>query len=838
MIARSTFTAIFLLAFSLAPVYGQGTATPGAGAAAQVQTYEILSIEVEGVSDEASREFVRNTSQLTVGQQVQVPGAEAFSQAIRRLYRAGAYSDVSIRVGGIEEGGVHLVIEVEQNRPVGDYRFTGVKDGQRDELRNRVPLVIGRNLRESDVERSVHVIRDYFEEEGFRRVSVEVEREITEDGRVNLTFQVDRGPKVEVGAIVVNDNEVFSDRKIARAMETKQNRWWRVWSGETFTEDTYQEDLQRVISAYNEEGYYDARILRDTVYFANGAYGQDEDELIVELTVHEGPRYYVRNISWEGNTVYSDQRLTQVLGIRRGDVFNRTKMEENLRMNRRGNDVSGLYMNQGYMLFSAQPTVVQAPGDSVDIVFDVREGEVYEFGSVNITGNTKTKDHVIRRELYTLPGQTFSRDAIQRSIRQLQQLGYFSQESLQSSPEISRNTEDQTVDLTYSLEETGSDQLELSGGWGGGAVGLLLQASVTFNNFSAGNLFDASAWRPIPAGDGQKLSLSVQMGGRTYQNYSLSFQEPWFRGRPNPVGLSVSHYRADYGRYQSYYSGIYGGGRRTQATGGSSTFSVTRASASYGRRLSWPDDYFQTNWELGYQFYNVGSGQSRYGLPAGTSQQLSLSQTFSRNSLDNPRFPTSGSDASLSIEVAPPFGERFIQYHKTELSTSWNTPLVGQLTFNVEGDWSYLGSLTGDRVEFQRFMIGGTPLEARGFTFGKDLVFMRGYPLQAISPRRDDQAVGGTILNKYTAELRVVGIQSPQLQLAPYLFFDAANTWNGMNTYNPAQLYRSVGIGAKIFLPILGMVEVNYGRNLDPFQARGTQGQKKWRFQFTLGQGF
>lgn len=831
-----TFLAIALLLAAATAAPAQ-TGMPG-GTAPQVQSFEILEIQVEGVASEEARDFVRSTSGLEVGDEVRIPGSDAFSQAIRRLYRVGAYSDVSIRIAEETAEGLRLLISVEENMPIGDYRFMGVKDDQREELRNRVPLVRGRNLRESDVERSVHVIKNYFEEKGFLKASVEVEREVTEQERVNLTFTVDRGPKVEVGAIVVHGNEVLSDGAVAGAMDTKINRWWRVWSGETFNEDTYREDLNNVVAAYNEEGYYDARVLSDTTYIADeGQYGQDPDEMIIELTVHEGPQYHIRDITWEGNTVFSDTRLTQVLGIRKGDVFNRTKMQENLQGNRRGTDVSGLYMNRGYMFFNAQPTVIQAPGDSVDVVFDVQEGDIYEFGQVNITGNTKTKDHVIRRELYTLPGQTFSRAAIQRSIRQLQQLGYFSQQSLQSSPQVNPNQQDQTVDLTYSLEETGSDQLELSGGWGGGAVGLLLQASVTFNNFSAGGMFDGSAWRPIPAGDGQKLSLSVQMGGRTYQNYSLSFQEPWFRGQPNPVGVSLSHYRADFGRYQSYTNRLYGQrGTRTGSSG--STFAVTRASLSYGRRLDWPDDYFQTNWELGYQFYNVGRASSTYGLPPGRSQQVSLSQSLSRNSLDNPRFPTSGSRMNLSLEVAPPLGSNFIQYHKTELNTSFNTPLVGRLTFNVEGDWAYLGSLTGDRVEFERFMVGGTPLEARGFTFGKDLIFMRGYPLQSISPRRNNEAVGGTILNKYTAELRVLGIQSPQLQLAPYFFFDAANTWNGPSTYNPAQLYRSAGIGAKIFLPILGMVEVNYGRNLDTFPASGTQGQKKWRFQFSLGQGF
>ncbi len=822
-----------LLLPSTASAQGVSPSTPPMP---QIQSYEILGLSVEGDVSDATKAFVKNTSGLTVGQQVRMPGSEAFSEAVRQLYRVGAFSDVSISVDRQVDNGVYLSISVSQDLPLADYRFQGIKDKHAEDIREKAPLVVGRALRPSDVERTVHIIKRYFEDEGYRQASVAVDRTVTDNDRIELTFNVDRGPKVEVSAINIEGNTVFSDWSLRRTMETKENRWWRVWKGETFEEDQFRSDLQKIIDKYNADGYIDARIVSDTTYIAPPEEGEElSDDMIVSLTIEEGPQYFVRNIDWEGNTVFRDARLTQALGFEKGEVFDRQKLTENLSGNRQSTDVSSLYMDRGYMYFNAEPMIVEAPGDSLDIHFEVVEGDVFEFGKINIVGNTKTKSHVIRRELYTVPGQTFSRTAIQRSIRQLQQLNYFSSQSLQGGPEMSPDQQSQTVDLTYRLEETGSDQLELSGGWGGGAIGLMLQARLTFNNFSAGGLLDSEAWRPLPAGDGQTLSLSVQMGGRTYQNYSLSFQEPWFRGKPNPFGFSVSHYRADYGRYRSYYDRRYGGSGSNAAAG--SRFAVTSGTVSYGHRLNWPDDFFQTSTELGYHNYNIGTGTSLFGLPPGVSQQVSVKQTLNRNSVDNPMFPTSGSQFSLSFEVAPPFQE-FIQYHKTELSTAWHTPLIGDLTFSVEADYGFLGSLSGDRVDFERYLVGGTPLQARGFTFGKDLQYMRGYPLQAISPRRDGEAVGGTILNKYSAEIRVLGIDSPQLRLAPYLFFDAANTWNNFGSYNPAELYRSAGIGAKVFLPILGMVELSYGYNFDRFPANADNGAPQWRFQFSLGQGF
>jgi outer membrane protein insertion porin family len=582
-----------------------------------------------------------------------------------------------------------------------------------------------------------------------------------------------------------------------------------------------------VVDFYRERGYYDAQIVRDSFY-VDAEDGRPE--VIVELEVREGAQYHIRNIEWEGNTVIPEDVLSASLGFSPGDVYNSQKLEQNLFMNRSSTDVASLYMNRGHMRFNVQPTIRVVEGDSLDIHLDVFEGDVYAFGTIDIAGNTKTKEHVVRRELYTVPGQTFSRESIQESMRRLSQLQYFDAESMAAGPGIEIDEGRKTVDLKYNLEEVGSDQLELSGTWG--RFGLILMLRFGFNNFSAQNLFNKDAWKPLPSGDGQKLSVGLQTNGRYYQSYSLSFTEPWYRGRPTPVGFSLSHSRLGGGGYMGF-------GAR------SGSFTTSSVRTFYERRLKWPDDFFSASTSLGYQYYDNGRGEDRFYsfLPAGMSQEVTVQQSFSRSSLDNPMFPMRGSQMQFSVQVAPPV-PGFIQYHKWRFKTDWNVPIAPKLTLAVGTDYGVIGSLTGRPVTFERFDVGGSPFETQGlYTFGSDIVYMRGYPRSAIGPRREDEAVGGTILNKYTSELRWLAIQSPQLQAAPYLFLDAANTWNDFRSYNPASLYRSAGMGVRLFLPIIGMLELTYGYNFDEFTPLSYlrsrhDGSNRWYFQFSLGQGF
>ncbi len=811
---------------------------------------EIAAIRVEGTSNETTKSFIVQTSGLEVGQKVTIPVDPSFGEGIRSIFRLGNYEDVKIYQEDEEAGKVSLVIQVREVPRLGEYEFTGVRNAHGKELKEKAPLLARTPVKISDIERTEQIVKDYYAEKGQPLAQVEVVRNEKSDNIVDLEFVVKRGPKIEVEEIRLNGVENVSMRKLRNKMETKRNRWWRFWKKAKFDKRVYEADLNTVIEILNENGFYDAQILRDTVYLDNGLEPVKQLEstdgttvlredqpaknskpgMIIELDIHEGPLYHVRNVNWEGNTVYNDTYLTASLGINKGDPYNSKTLQENLYSNKRSSDVSSIYMNRGYMTFRVEPTVRVLEGDSLDLSFDISEGDIFKFGNIEIYGNDKTKDHVVRRELYTIPGQTFSRDAIQESIRRLMQLNYFSQESLGGGPAVEVDEQRKVVDLAYSLEETGSDQLQLSGTWG--QFGLVLSLGFEFNNFSAQNFFKKGAWRPLPSGDGQRLSLGVQTNGRFYQNYSIGYTEPWFRGKPTPVGFSVN------------YSKI---GQNPFSTLSLGDLSTASARVFYEKRLKWPDDKFSYRSGIQYQNTDNNGLYPEEVIPFGASQEITLQQMISRNSTDNPLFPSSGSTFRFSVDIATPVGD-FIQYHKWRLKHDWHVPILPKLSLSVGADFGYVGSITGEHVSFQRFVVGGSPFDTQGsfnrFFLATDIIYLRGYPAGVIGPRSSTgEPRGGRILNKYSSELRFMAISTEQLQAAPYLFMDAANSWDHFGVYNPAEVFRSAGFGMRFFLPILGMLELAYGRNFDTFEPSAAQrsdhsGNKRWLFQFTIGQGF
>ena len=817
-LAPARVLAVLLLA--AAPALAQ---TPPPPAAPGAQTYEVLSVSVEGALDENSQALVRSVSGLRPGIRVTLPWDPSFGEAVRNLYARGGYSDAEVEATEVAGDGVFLTVRVEEEPRLASVEFEGLRSSSVEDLRPQIPLLRGRAVRPADVERATLAIREYLRGEGYRLAAVDVRQETDADGRVVVTFAVERGERQSVADVRFIGNEVFSERTLRRQLaNTPEKRWWRFWSRETFDDEGFEEDLQSLVRYYNDRGYYGARVVRDSVYTETA---EDGDEaLVVEVEVEEGPEYHIRDVVFEGNTVYTDDQLEVALGLSPGDTYDRSRIEQNLYYSADHTDVTSLYQDRGYYEFFVAPEVVEAPGDSLDLYFEITEGEVYEFGDVRIAGNTRTKEHVIRRELRTVPGQPFSRQAIERSIRELSTLNYFDPASFGAGPAINVNEEDKTVDLVYDLAETSSDQLELSGGYGPG-LGLILSARVTFANFSVQNLakgFDGG----MPTGDGQQLSLQVQTYGTRAQIYSLSFTEPWFRGRATPAGFSLSYRRQEFTSRSSPSGGLY---------------STIAGQVFYRQRLRWPDDFFTTGTNLGYRLYDVQGLESTV-LPEGVSQEVTVSQSLSRNALDNPTFPQSGSEVGLTLTVAPPIGG-FIQYHKWDFESAFYTPILGRITGSVRARFGYIGSLTGDDVQFQRYLIGGTPLDASGTSsiargFGRDLVFLRGYPIEAVGPRQDGVPVGGRILNKYEAEVGTVLFQTPQLSLAPYLFLDAANTYDSFEDYDPARLYRATGFGARIFLPILGLVDLNLGYRLDsftPIPGRDDDGLPGWEFQFSLG---
>ncbi|MDE2729992.1 MAG: outer membrane protein assembly factor BamA [Bacteroidota bacterium] len=835
---QRTFLAfLVLILLPTGPAAGQGLASSlgsaPTGRMAMVPTeYEIVGISIEGVETETMRNFVLRNSGLAIGQTITLPGDQAIAEAIRNIYELRVFSDVKILEEQRAGTGVFLVIRVREEPQLSTYTFTGIKKKHRRDLEKELPLFKGSRVRPADTERSIQVIRDYFSKKGHMLSEVEVTRTPGEANTVELEFAVEIGPKVRIREVRVIGNETVKSSTVRRKMKkTKARGGWAFWRSAKFDRLLYEEDKANVVSHLNNKGFYDARVVADSVWLDTTG---EKPGLIVELEVKEGARYHIRNIDWEGNTVYPDQVLSTALGIESGDTYNAKRLEQNLLSNQQSSDVSSLYMNRGYMLFRVEPEVRVIEGDSLDLHYDIYEGDIFRIGEVSIAGNEKTKEHVIRRELYTVPGQTFSRELIQETIRRLSQLNYFDQEKLGAGPSIDLDQEDKEADLIYNFDEVGSDQLELSGTYG--RFGLILMLRFAFNNFSAQDIFDGSSWRPLPSGDGQQLSVSLQTSGRQYQSYSLGFTEPWFRGRPTPVGFSLSHSR--FNGYSFYGYGYYDDFANDDGT----KFINSQARVFYEQRLNWPDDKFSTSTTLGYQHYF--NQNFTYALPTGHSQQITLRQALTRSSIDHPVFPNAGSTFSLSAELALPIQD-FIQYHKWSLKTSWNVPLISKLTMGFSGDFGYIGSLTGDDVLFERYIVGGSPFDVQGYrnNFGKDIVYMRSYPARVLGPRRNSEAVGGRILNKFTSELRFLAVQTPQLTAAPYFFMDAANTWDRFATYNPTQLYRSAGIGARLFLPILGMIEIAYGYNFDQFVPIGGSegkhdGSNRWMFQFTLGQGF
>ncbi len=813
--------ALAVLLVTAVPALAQTPAAPAA------QSYEILSVSVEGALDANSEALVRSVSGLRPGRRVTLPWDPLFGEAVRLLYSRGGYSDAEVEATEVAGDGVFLTIKVEEQPRLASFKIEGLKSSTVDDLTPQIPLLRGRAVRQSDVDRATLAIESRLRADGYRTPTVNVARMTDPDGRVVVTFDVDRGERQSVADVRFVGNEVFSEGTLQKRLKnTPERRWWRFWKRETFDDEGFREDLSALIRYYNDRGYYGARVVRDSVFTETEADGGEK--LVVEIEVDEGPEYHIRDIVFEGNTVYTDPQLELALGLSPGDTYDRTQIEQNLYYSADHTDVTSLYQDRGYYEFFVAPEVVEVPGDSLDLFFEITEGEVYEFGDVRIAGNTRTKEHVIRRELRTVPGQPFSRQAIERSVRELATLNYFDPASFGAGPSINVDEDDKTVDLVYNLAETSSDQLELSGGYGGSNIGLILSARVTFANFSVQNL--AKGFQGgMPTGDGQQLSLQVQTYGTRAQIYSLSFTEPWFRGQATPVGFSLSYRRQQFNTSAGLNDGL---------------FATASASVFYRQRLKWPDDFFTTGTNLGYRLYDV-NGLVGGVLPEGLSQELTVSQSLTRNALDNPNFPQSGSQLGLTLTVAPPIGD-FIQYHKWDLNTAFYTPVVGRLTASVRTRFGYIGSLTGEDVRFQRYLIGGTPLEASGTSsisrgFGRDLVFLRGYPLEAIGPRQDGQSVGGRILNKYEAEVGLLLFQTPQLSLSPYLFADAANTYDGFDDYDPARLFRAAGVGARVFLPILGLVDLSMGYQIDPFTPLGTSrgeiedAQPGWRFQFSLG---
>ncbi len=790
---------------------------------------EIGGITVTGIKY-LDENILINLSGLRVGQIITVPGQE-ISQAIKKLWDQGLFSDITISVEKTVNKIVFLNINLSERPRLSKFSFEGIRKSEADDIREQIKLSKGNQVTDNVIINAKNRIINYLNEKGYYNVEVSVRQEADSSivNHVILYFDIKKNNKFKISNIEVEGNQLMASKKIRRAMkDTKMKKWYRVFKTSRYFEDKYKTDKQKIVEKYNEDGYRDMRIIHDSVFVTS------ENTLGIKISIEEGQQFYFRNISWTGNSKYKTDELRSILGIKKGDVYNQALLEEKLIIDPNG--VSSLYLDNGYLFFSATPVEVLVENDSIDLEIRVYEGKQARINKVIITGNTKTNEHVIRREIRTKPGELFSRADIIRTQRELATLGYFDPEKLDVRP--TPNPAEGTVDLEYIVEEKPSDQIELSGGWGARmVVGTL---GVVFNNFSARNFFKKSAWQPLPSGDGQRLSVRAQTNGIYYQAYSASFVEPWLGGK-KPNSLSVSVY------YTIQSNGL------SNSEEGRADMHIFGVSTGLGKRKSWPDDYFNTYDEISFQKYTLNNFTYNYlfTFSDGTSNNISLSRTWSRNSVDQPIFPRKGSNFALSLQVTPPYSYvnkalgkeadyttmtdqdkyKFIEYHKWKFNSLWYTKVAGDLILQSKIEFGFLGLYNQDigPSPFEGFNMGGDGLMTYNL-YGKETITLRGYGNGSITPLK-----GGNIYDKFSFELRYLLSPNPNATIYVLTFAEGGNAWYGFNEFKPFDIKRSAGVGIRIFLPMFGKLGVDWGYGFDePVRP----GENHSQFHFIIGQNF
>ena len=794
------------------------------------QQYEVGGIVTSGTQflDEA---VLINISGISVGDSIDVPG-EKISKAIENLWKQGLFSDIKIVATHSFGKKIFLEIRLQERPRLSTFKFTGVSKSEADKIREKISLgdkVVTENL----LETTKNTIVNFYLEKGYLNTEVNIVsvKDSLFSNREKLTINVNKKSKVKVNSIIFEGNKFFKESTLKRAMkETKEKKWWKIFTSSKFIDDKYQEDKSKIVVKYNDKGYRDARIVSDSIYKF------DENSINIKIKIDEGNQYFFRNINWLGNTKHTSQELNSILGIKKGDVYDQSVLDQHLFMSQNNRDVSSLYMDDGYLFFSVTPVEVNVEGDSIDFEMRIYEGKQARINKVTVAGNVKTNDRVIMREIRTKPGQLFSRADIIRTQRELAQLGYFDQEKLGVNP--IPNPADGTVDIEYTVEEKPADQLELSGGYG--ANQLVGTLGISFNNFSARNFFKKGAWRPLPSGDGQKLSLRAQTNGKYYQSYNASFTEPWLGGKkPNSFSVTLFH-------------SIQTSGSASDNVGKQS-ITISGISLGLGKRLKKPDDYFTIYHEVSYQYYILKNYGGTFLFNNGTSNNLSFQETISRNSIDAPIYPRTGSQLSFTLQLTPPYSlfnsidyktasdavkYKFIEYHKWKFTSSWFTKLVGNLILNTKIQYGFLGLYNRNlgASPFERFYLGGDGLS--GFSLdGREIIALRGYENNSVTPQNSNGAqIGGTIFDKYTFELRYPVSLNPSATIYFLSFAEAGNSWLNFKEFNPFSMKRSLGFGIRIFLPVFGLLGLDYGYGYDAIP--NNPGANHGQFHFSIGQQF
>ena len=837
------------------------------------QKYEIGGVVVEGAK------FVDPTmlsmiAGLRTGETISIPGDE-ISSGIRKIWEQGMFEDVAVNVTDFVGNKVFLQIVIKEKPRVSKFSFNGIKKSEADEIRNKINLSRGDIATDHLLTKTTRIIEDYYYNKGFYNVDIDIQQEAdtTRESYINMVINIDKGPKVKIEKINLIGNENLSDGQILTAMkETKERGHFdplnplgplivnavadvftlhpmrainrveeyfydnyrpRIFKASKYLEKNYEDDKKHIIEKYNAKGYRDARIVRDSVYRI------DDKNLGIDLVIDEGNKYHYRNITWTGNTKYTDETLNSILGIKKGDVYNKELLDKNLNYSETNLDISSLYMDDGYLFFRVDPVEVAVENDSIDLEIRINEGKQARISNVTLSGNTKTYDHVVLRELYTRPGQLFSRSDVVRSVRELATLGFFNQESI--NPDVQPNPSDNTVDIAYSVEEAAADQIRFSAGFAAGY--LMLEAGLQFSNFSMRNIFNKNAWRPLPMGDGQKLSLSVSTLGRRYIWYNVSFTEPWLGGRkPNSFTASF---------FQSFYSNQY---EKTDVNYG--WFNMTGGTVGLGRRLTWPDDYFALYQGLNFKRYKLHNYLSSFlsvGDGNGAFNLISYNFVLSRNSVSQPLYPRSGSEFQLGLEITPPYSlfsnkdysqlsdnekYKWIEMHRWTFKAAWYTELYEKLVMMTRVRFGYLGHYN-DQIgptPFHRYFMGGDGLSNYSVD-SRELVGMRGYANNSLTPgfysNSGSGGNGGNLMTKYTLELRYPLSLNPQATIYALTFLEAGNCWLGFKNFDPFDVKRAAGVGVRIYLPMFGLLGLDWGYGFD--EVYGAAGNNGSQFHFSIG---
>jgi outer membrane protein insertion porin family len=734
--------------------------------------------------------------------------------------------------------------------------YVGTKKGEIETLNDKLKTYKGKIVTATVKKNMELAIKRFFQDKGFLNVGLRLAEHVDSTRGNNATMKVfvSKGGKVKISKIDFDGIKELPLSTLKRKLKsTKEKKFWRIFSPSKYIPNKFEEDKEKLLAYFNKNGYRDARILSDSVV-------KDSDKTVrIVLNMEEGKQYHYRNIYWEGNYIYSDSVLTELLGIKKGDIYNTEDLEKRLN-GKPQEDVSSAYMDNGYLFYQCEPVESAIEGDSIDITFRLNEGKQATINKVIVNGNTKTSDHVVMREIRTLPGQKFSKSAIIRTVRELSTIGYFNPEKITPNPVPKA---DGTVDIEYNVEEKPSDQIELSGGWGG-YIGFVGTLGVTFNNFSAKNITNWESWKPLPSGDGQKLSVRFQANGSAYQNYSLSFTEPWLGGKkPNSFSITLSRnisypYKIQqYNAYNSastygssYYGSNYYNTLSTSSTSDSAVaaqsdahFNSTSLSFSLGKRLKWPDDYFSLSNSLSFQLIDIKNlGSSYYGYPDGKSVSIAFTTNFSRNSIDNPTFPRSGSSFSLSASLTPPYSllggkttGGLIEYHKWMFDGSWFTPLTNKLVFHMRAHMGFLGSYNRNKdiTAFERFDVGGSGMVTGYTVASRDIIGLRGYK-DRVFGSQGTLPNAGVAYNKFVMEVRYPVSLNPSATIFLLGFAEGGNNFGTYSDYNPFKLYKSAGVGARIFMPAFGMIGIDYGFAFDNVPGQSDKGHNA--FTFSIGQ--